>query len=100
MPGGPAGTRDFSLSRSDLRLRQHVADTAHRMDAAGKAVAVELLAQAVQQHLQRVGTDLVVKTVDAFLEMILRHHLAGATRSEEHTSELQSLLRNSYAVFC
>src|SRR3546814_3871946 len=25
-----------------------------------------------------------------------RHHL----RSEEHTSELQSLMRNSYAVFC
>src|SRR3546814_10586450 len=25
---------------------------------------------------------------------------AGAIRSEEHTSELQSLMRNSYAVFC
>src|SRR3546814_20849706 len=24
----------------------------------------------------------------------------GFTRSEEHTSELQSLMRNSYAVFC
>src|SRR3546814_9857680 len=28
-----------------------------------------------------------------------RMHLAGA-RSEEHTSELQSLMRTSYAVFC
>src|SRR3546814_3505046 len=26
--------------------------------------------------------------------------LAGFTRSEEHTSELQSLMRISYAVFC
>src|SRR3546814_4067898 len=26
--------------------------------------------------------------------------LAGRVRSEEHTSELQSLMRNSYAVFC
>src|SRR3546814_3252060 len=26
--------------------------------------------------------------------------LAHAGRSEEHTSELQSLMRNSYAVFC
>src|SRR3546814_2509711 len=26
--------------------------------------------------------------------------LAGAMRSEEHTSELQSLMRISYAVFC
>src|SRR3546814_9778723 len=25
---------------------------------------------------------------------------AGIFRSEEHTSELQSLMRNSYAVFC
>src|SRR3546814_1971889 len=25
---------------------------------------------------------------------------AGGARSEEHTSELQSLMRNSYAVFC
>src|SRR3546814_4330686 len=27
-------------------------------------------------------------------------HDAGPARSEEHTSELQSLMRNSYAVFC
>src|SRR3546814_1633752 len=31
--------------------------------------------------------------------VILSMHLAGA-RSEEHTSELQSLMRISYAVFC
>src|SRR3546814_7917975 len=29
-----------------------------------------------------------------------QHALAGAGRSEEHTSELQSLMRISYAVFC
>src|SRR3546814_9403126 len=30
-----------------------------------------------------------------------RHpQISGALRSEEHTSELQSLMRNSYAVFC
>src|SRR3546814_9723823 len=28
------------------------------------------------------------------------HRDPGATRSEEHTSELQSLMRISYAVFC
>src|SRR3546814_10489224 len=32
-------------------------------------------------------------TVYAFLK-------SGTLRSEEHTSELQSLMRNSYAVFC
>src|SRR3546814_5933213 len=34
----------------------------------------------------------------------IQHHdrpgLSDAERSEEHTSELQSLMRNSYAVFC
>src|SRR3546814_4863026 len=29
-----------------------------------------------------------------------RAEIGAAWRSEEHTSELQSLMRNSYAVFC
>src|SRR3546814_4013634 len=29
-----------------------------------------------------------------------RHHVGSVLRSEEHTSELQSLMRISYAVFC
>src|SRR3546814_6110642 len=33
-------------------------------------------------------------------ETEVRYWLAGNLRSEEHTSELQSLMRNSYAVFC
>src|SRR3546814_10552792 len=31
---------------------------------------------------------------------LARHRAADADRSEEHTSELQSLMRISYAVFC
>src|SRR3546814_6288606 len=36
------------------------------------------------------------------LDVILRgiERMGEALRSEEHTSELQSLMRNSYAVFC
>src|SRR3546814_7291265 len=30
----------------------------------------------------------------------LQHDQSAGVRSEEHTSELQSLMRNSYAVFC
>src|SRR3546814_14427890 len=30
----------------------------------------------------------------------VRRHSGGSWRSEEHTSELQSLMRISYAVFC
>src|SRR3546814_985339 len=42
----------------------------------------------------------------AYVTEVLSHGLAGALhpfiriRSEEHTSELQSLMRISYAVFC
>src|SRR3546814_3200950 len=34
------------------------------------------------------------------LEAIVSKNLYGVMRSEEHTSELQSLMRLSYAVFC
>src|SRR3546814_10752724 len=34
------------------------------------------------------------------LERVLERFNLGANRSEEHTSELQSLMRISYAVFC
>src|SRR3546814_9030528 len=33
-------------------------------------------------------------------QQLQRVHVVGAQRSEEHTSELQSLMRISYAVFC
>src|SRR3546814_4078285 len=34
------------------------------------------------------------------LELAVLHHALQAHRSEEHTSELQSLMRYSYAGFC
>src|SRR3546814_7397852 len=34
------------------------------------------------------------------LRAVARRDQAAAARSEEHTSELQSLMRTSYAVFC
>src|SRR3546814_1207942 len=41
------------------------------------------------------------KTVDAVFAAIAQAAAGGEEiRSEEHTSELQSLMRNSYAVFC
>src|SRR3546814_1555248 len=55
----------------------------------------------------------VVHHVDAFVAVHQQHRVTpaavepaggegegAARRSEEHTSELQSLMRNSYAVFC
>src|SRR3546814_7689336 len=42
--------------------------------------------------------DLPIKTVNG--AMVYIHDVASVRRSEEHTSELQSLMRSSYAVFC
>src|SRR3546814_4083403 len=39
-------------------------------------------------------------TRQAATRIVLLHFVAMARRSEEHTSELQSLMRSSYAVFC
>src|SRR3546814_1519424 len=40
------------------------------------------------------------ETLDQLLDTVRRFVRDRLRRSEEHTSELQSLMRNSYAVFC
>src|SRR3546814_1988832 len=54
--------------------------------------AADALALVGVAHLRVVHVDGIA--VDAVLDE------AGDLRSEEHTSELQSLMRTSYAVFC
>src|SRR3546814_1717836 len=49
-----------------------------------------------QQDAADLRTPLRASQDDAPLEAAIH----AAIRSEEHTSELQSLMRNSYAVFC
>src|SRR3546814_1905515 len=48
-------------------------------------------------HLQEDGRW---KEADVFIDSLQDRILLGHVRSEEHTSELQSLMRISYAVFC
>src|SRR3546814_10254339 len=48
--------------------------------------------QQAEQHFPR----LLLRQVEADRALVAVH----ADRSEEHTSELQSLMRTSYAVFC
>src|SRR3546814_7510456 len=48
-----------------------------------------------------IGASLLKLTVPCTLGSTMKvEPVARATRSEEHTSELQSLMRISYAVFC
>src|SRR3546814_5958059 len=48
----------------------------------------------------RKNYDKLVDPVQGFIGHPDEREKADAWRSEEHTSELQSLMRNSYAVFC
>src|SRR3546814_8687864 len=52
-------------------------------------------------HVTAAAVGHVREDVDPrILEIAVRRRIAGVERSEEHTSELQSLMRHSYAVFC
>src|SRR3546814_5078688 len=64
-----------------------------QMDAWQNRVATDILLPVLRR-------DVFGKDVNATLRcgVGVRHQIAG--RSEEHTSELQSLMRISYAVFC
>src|SRR3546814_4708800 len=50
--------------------------------------------------MTRHGTDRILRYAFDLAQRRPARHLTSATRSEEHTSELQSLMRISYAVFC
>src|SRR3546814_6218041 len=53
--------------------------------------------QVENPHLIYPGDSLSLVYIDGQPRIMLNR---GASRSEEHTSELQSLMRISYAVFC
>src|SRR3546814_3895034 len=77
---------------------------------AGKDHAARQLGLAIakQQVMERPRLDIVLicrssvrdPSEELRLQLIRRAIIRDPARSEEHTSELQSLMRNSYAVFC
>src|SRR3546814_9584058 len=60
----------------------------------GKAVAEAVTSGKADAGVVVCGTGIGISIA------VNRHPGARAARSEEHTSEIQSLMRNSYAVFC
>src|SRR3546814_1497504 len=87
----------------DLRLAEHLAfqGSGHRQQVAQRIlaeVAVALAGQLRRRAAGRRGDELQQLARDALAGA--RHHEELDARSDEHTSELQSLMRISYAVFC
>src|SRR3546814_7462451 len=65
-------------------------------DAESGRIIRDLMVPILKQDRPR--TETTPEAITAGVREIMR--LGAITRSEEHTSELQSLMRNSYAVFC
>src|SRR3546814_5770731 len=100
--GTPSDETDHRLLASALRL---ILDELRRFFLSATADLADhddrfrcIIGQIQFQHIDEVGA------VDGIAANAHRCRLTQANscglRSEEHTSELQSLMRNSYAVFC
>src|SRR3546814_10092562 len=89
-----------------------VVRTCIHVDVAGERLGKTTLADPFDERNQRILVERIgvihpplqllagaVADAQFFFDHLL-HALGKAARSEEHTSELQSLMRISYAVFC
>src|SRR3546814_6231978 len=69
-----------------------------------RMIGLERAVLDLRQQADRADGVLVDRIMVVHIELHLRDDAAEIghqpARSEEHTSELQSLMRNSYAVFC
>src|SRR3546814_4721033 len=73
-----------------------------RFSAMAKRLATDNGSKIVNDALQLFGGYGYLKDypIERFWRDLRVHSILEGTRSEEHTSELQSLMRISYAVFC
>src|SRR3546814_5219325 len=110
---GPIVEFGFSFAVFDQRQLRHSLKTI----AVGAVLAVGLSAIIVAlSPLAQATTEIMARTRPTLLDLLVAvfsaaaggyatvrrksDTLVGVAKSEEHTSELQSLMRNSSAVFC
>src|SRR3546814_1816536 len=78
----------------------HAAVLGQHHQAAGLGIERHQRRQAMEVALQQAHAGGIVGPARPGLHQLRRRLAATDRRSEEHTSELQSLMRISYAVFC
>src|SRR3546814_5481968 len=102
----PRGRPDQSAARVPLHLSRHVEPLQRNAEQSRKLASNLCLADAGRAGEEIVADRLVGITqagtaqLDRGTQHLDRLVLTEDDRSEEHTSELQSLMRISYAVFC
>src|SRR3546814_9525059 len=96
LTAAPAAAFELGIVAFQMSSETHarVANAAQAAaEAKGWTVTVLNSGGTMPSHVEQLET-LVQKGVDGIVVAM------GKPRSEEHTSELQSLMRNSYTVFC
>src|SRR3546814_10498507 len=71
-----------------------------RIDLAARIVDVIFAGHVISGEGQHIRQRIAHHRAPAMAHVHRAGWVGGNIRSEEHTSELQSLMRNSYAVFC
>src|SRR3546814_3377754 len=88
----------FAPRGERLQPAEHVELARRHLDSLPRLVGIDTVVGGIGElfHL------LVEPMAAPGLDQLVEHHRKnlGEVRSEEHTSELQSLMRISYAVFC
>src|SRR3546814_7627524 len=90
---------DLSKGSCDAKLT-YSNDWANRLPAAFRVYPRATVREAAGVKGGKCNIRVVNFQTAASLQGVLDYYNTLALRSEEHTSELQSLLRISYAVFC
>src|SRR3546814_7427802 len=97
----PGGVSDEALAEHEAALARHEPFKDFRIHRPGPDGALRCLAISGVPVFDEAGRFAGYRGVGRDLtELIAAEQRLDATRSAEHTSELQSLMRNSYAVFC
>src|SRR3546814_1961072 len=87
----PPGTGDQTRGAMGFKMKGSDSMGFLNMNRNKRSIALNLKSAAGREILHKLA-----KTADILVE----NYRPGVMRSEEHTSELQSLMRISYAVFC
>src|SRR3546814_8364215 len=99
---GTAFGRPLSQLGKNLEViaRARVEIEAMRLIVLKAAKAMDLLGNREARVWVSMAKAMVPERVCRIIDQAIQIHGATGIRSEEHTSELQSLMRISYAVFC